>query len=415
MFDLVPMLERARKLASVDPSMQSATDLCESALGIEQLRGQLDAAEAHLLAELDARGTCEIEFGLRTARWLAREAMLPPGVAKARLHVGATLRTVLPDVDDALIEGRISWDHARVLVDTCNPRIAEQIAALQTELIELAHGMLFERWRRHVHNVVELLDQDGAHNPDDDLDRNRLSLSPTFGGVTHLKGMLVGEVGLTVHEAIANKADELALRFARDHERCPDIAIPARPTLQALALEELIRESLGVDIASSKPARTEVSLITHADDPTTVTTVDGVRLQDGTTRTLLCDPELYAIVVDSLGVPLDLGRHVRWATESQRRALAVRDGGCVFPGCDAPARWCDSHHRDDWIQGGRTDLGRLALLCRRHHRISHRTGWHMNVTSDAWFWWTSPTGHTFWSQRHGRQRAGPAPPAQRRT
>ena len=35
----------------------------------------------------------------------------------------------------------------------------------------------------------------------------------------------------------------------------------------------------------------------------------------------------------------------------------------------------------------------------------------MHATDDHWFWWTTPSGETFWSQRHGRQRAGPAVPA----
>jgi hypothetical protein len=35
----------------------------------------------------------------------------------------------------------------------------------------------------------------------------------------------------------------------------------------------------------------------------------------------------------------------------------VRDGGCVFPGCDRPLAWCDAHHLWHWVDGGPTDLG----------------------------------------------------------
>ena len=139
--------------------------------------------------------------------------------------------------------------------------------------------------------------------------------------------------------------------------------------------------------------------------------LDRVRLQDGTLRALLCDADLYALVVNSLGEPLDLGRRVRYANEHQRRALRERDGGCIFPGCDAPARWCDVHHQIPWDQGGRTHVKQMALLCRHHHRVTHRPGWRLDVTADQWFHWTKPNGQRFWSQRHGRQRAGPAPPA----
>ena len=69
--------------------------------------------------------------------------------------------------------------------------------------------------------------------------------------------------------------------------------------------------------------------------------LDGVRVPDGTTRTLRCAAELTALVVDE---------------PSQRTALAVRDGGCTFSGCDAPVRWCDAHHMPDWHHGGVTDV-----------------------------------------------------------
>jgi hypothetical protein len=111
-----------------------------------------------------------------------------------------------------------------------------------------------------------------------------------------------------------------------------------------------------------------------------------------------------------------MGRKVRHATAAQRKALAQRDGGCVFPGCDAPAAWTDDHHVEHFGHGGPTDLDNLAGLCRYHHGITHRRGWEMQATDDGWYWWRSPTGRTFWSQRHQRRRTGPTPgddPAER--
>jgi HNH endonuclease/uncharacterized protein DUF222 len=75
--------------------------------------------------------------------------------------------------------------------------------------------------------------------------------------------------------------------------------------------------------------------------------------------------------------PLDVGRTTRVVQPAQRLALAVRDGGCVFPDCDRPLAWCEAHHLQHWLDGGPTDLDNLALLCRTHHRAVHEGGWRL--------------------------------------
>ena len=67
-------------------------------------------------------------------------------------------------------------------------------------------------------------------------------------------------------------------------------------------------------------------------------------------------------------------RSRRLATGPLRRALVLRDGGCAFPSCDRPPRWCDSHHVVHWADGGPTALPNLVLMCRRHHRMVHQPG-----------------------------------------
>jgi hypothetical protein len=332
--------------------------------------------------------------------------MLPGRVAREQVRVGRRLREVLPTIGAAVADGRLTAHHAAVLADAANGRVADGLAELQGLLIDLAGGASFDRWRNEVRGIVELLDQDGGHDPADDLARNRLHLADTIDGTTQLSGQFVGEHAVTLRSAMEAKANELFHRFSRDHESCPDIDIPAFPTLQALALVELLREGAAVDLQSTRPPRPEVTLVVRADEPDHgVTDVAGKPLQDGTTRVLRCDADLHAVVVDSLGVPLDLGHHVRLATASQRRFLAARDGGCVFPGCDRPFAWCDIHHvRPHGAGRGRTDLPNLAPLCRRHHGITHRRGWAMHTTADGWHRWTTPAGRTFWSQRHQRRR-----------
>jgi hypothetical protein len=92
---------------------------------------------------------------------------------------------------------------------------------------------------------------------------------------------------------------------------------------------------------------------------------------------LACDAAIERIVRRGVSEVLDLGRRTRLPTAAQHRALARRDGGCRFAGCDAPHWWCDAHHIVHWTAGGPTDLDNLVLLCRRHHVLCHEGRWRL--------------------------------------
>ncbi|MBS1674255.1 MAG: DUF222 domain-containing protein [Actinobacteria bacterium] len=96
----------------------------------------------------------------------------------------------------------------------------------------------------------------------------------------------------------------------------------------------------------------------------------------------LCEAGSIVVTVDSCGNPLDVGREERLFTPAQRIGLAVRDGGCRWPGCDRPASYCEAHHIDEWHRDhGRTDIDRGILLCRFHHMELHHGGW--RITRDG--------------------------------
>jgi len=68
---------------------------------------------------------------------------------------------------------------------------------------------------------------------------------------------------------------------------------------------------------------------------------------------------------------LAAGRTSRLIPPHIRRALNVRDQGCVHPGCDRPPERCHAHHRRHWAHGGPTDLTNLVLACPTHHQFWH--------------------------------------------
>jgi hypothetical protein len=98
---------------------------------------------------------------------------------------------------------------------------------------------------------------------------------------------------------------------------------------------------------------------------------------------------IYTLVKDARNVPLTLGRAARLATPGQTIALAARDRGCTFPGCDRPPAYCQRHHILDWLHGGHTNLDNLTLLCGFHHREFARRGWHIQMRAGH-PWWIPP-------------------------
>lgn len=99
------------------------------------------------------------------------------------------------------------------------------------------------------------------------------------------------------------------------------------------------------------------------------------------------------VTVDAHGNPLDVGREARLFTTTQRKALAVRDGGCMWPGCRVPASYCEAHHCDHWHEDhGRTDIDRGVLLCRFHHLLLHNNSWKITRSGQAPFVLHPPAG-----------------------
>ncbi len=95
----------------------------------------------------------------------------------------------------------------------------------------------------------------------------------------------------------------------------------------------------------------------------------GERLTAGQLRLLACDAEVLPAVLGGNSEILDVGRAQRLVTPPIRTALALRDRGCVFPGCDAPASVCHAHHLVPWWADGATSLSDLVLLCPHHHGL----------------------------------------------
>jgi hypothetical protein len=115
-------------------------------------------------------------------------------------------------------------------------------------------------------------------------------------------------------------------------------------------------------------------------EPIAITTIDRFE----------CDSGTIGVMFDSDGQVVNVGRDQRLFTTRQRVGLALRDGGCRFPGCERPVSWTEAHHIDEWQRDqGRTDIADGILLCRLHHMLVHDNHWSIE-REQAEYWLVPP-------------------------
>ncbi|MDQ0094731.1 HNH endonuclease signature motif containing protein [Paeniglutamicibacter psychrophenolicus] len=91
----------------------------------------------------------------------------------------------------------------------------------------------------------------------------------------------------------------------------------------------------------------------------------------GYARRLACSANILPAVLGTRSQPLDLGRTQRLFNRAQRRAMMIRDKGCINPGCTMASHRCEANHIKPWYLGGETNLANGALLCPICHASFH--------------------------------------------
>ena len=105
--------------------------------------------------------------------------------------------------------------------------------------------------------------------------------------------------------------------------------------------------------------------------------IDGVDLpiSAGTARRLAAEAEIIPAVLGTKSEPLDWGSSARLFSQAQRRAMALRDGGCIW--CGLPPGWCEAAHLKPWSFTKETNLENGALMCPSDHARFDREGWQL--------------------------------------
>ncbi|PZS25238.1 MAG: HNH endonuclease [Pseudonocardiales bacterium] len=345
-----------------------------------------------VIAEVDSRGTAET-VGYRTTVDLVRAVgRVSRGEARSRVAAaadvlpgrglgGAPTPPRLPATAAAVAEHAIGPADVTVIRSVL-ARIPAHVddhqrAEIEAELAK--HSRTLDATQLAVlgTRILAHLGQDGPPPKDDPEIQRRLTFTDRDGGY-ELGGWLDREAAEILRSALSPLA---APRPTTDTE----VDLRTSAHRDADALVELAQRSLDAgDLPTEGGERPQVvvtvPLAVLQGRIGTASLALGGPINADTARRIACDARIIPVVLGARGEPLDIGRASYTVPTAIRRAVILRDGGCAFPGCSVPARWCDIHHVTHWANHGTTSVGNCVALCGRHHRLVHHSQWRIDMT-----------------------------------
>ena len=363
---------------------------------IASLSAHLDAATHRLLEcirRFDEAGGWFEQGAVSCAHWLAWRVGLDAATAREKVRVARALGH-LPAIDEALRSGKLSYAKVRALTRVATPE--NEARLLETALF--ATGAQLERLCRG-YRTAQAIDE--APSPEDRCVRQRVLPS----GMVKLEIVLCPDEADLVMRAldrareVEHQCDTQAADVSAEtpkcdgrHERVSEEATwPSRADGVVALAESYLA---GNPVSGNGGERFQVMVhldqdVLAPDGALAGTLDDGTRVSAETLRRVACDCGVVA--VGGEGEALNIGRRTRTIPPVIRRALALRDHGCRFPGCPH-TRFLHGHHIEHWLHGGETSVENLVLLCTAHHHMVHEGGWSVVRTSEGEIRFTSPAG-----------------------
>ncbi|MGY1606356.1 DUF222 domain-containing protein [Geodermatophilus sp. SYSU D00700] len=348
-------------------------DVLDDVAALVAERNRIDAALARRVRAAELSQAPERDGQKSMASWLRGHCRLSSAAASRLVGNGRALEH-LPALAEAHEAGLVSAEQvaeaARVVTPQRRAAAAAQnvdLAAMDAALTQVALDCPHADLVQIVQRYLDALDPDGPE-PDPTASRS-LTVSK------HADGSLSGRFHL---DAVAGERFQAALEPFVQRDR-PAGDQRTRAQRQGDALVQLADTSLASgQLPVLRTVKPHVAVRVDLDDladpatgPGAATMGFGATISAARARWLACNGAISRVVFGPDGVPLDLGRSRRLVSRQLRRAVELRDGGCVYAGCDAPSHWADVHHLVHWIDGGETSLDNSALLCERHHTQVH--------------------------------------------
>jgi len=348
-----------------------------------RIRGEIEIRELYFSRLASARAAHEDvdeEGGEQTnIDWLRHNCRMTQQAAADRVRVGDKL-AAMPVSEDAFYNGAIGFQHLVVMARTA-AAVGNDFD--ETKLLPLAQkhspGKFYHESLRYRHMVQP---KEVAEEQANLAEHNYLKLNTGEDGCLVVNGVFDPVTGASIRSTLEPLARPMGKHDYRNRDkRLADAfaEVVTRNTKVHMNVTSTVETLLG--LLGAPAAENEFTL------PISFKSVERWACDSTISRVLMKD-----------SIPIDVGRSERVVKGAQRRALIARDKHCQWPGCERPASWCDGHHIVHWVNGGRTDLDNMILLCARHHRMVHEGEWQV-VKSDEGLMPIAPSYFSPWMPR----------------
>ena len=290
--------------------------------------------------------------------------------------------------EKALQAGEITFEKAEVIARTMAglPEALDELtrARVEKRLLSDATRLTLPDLRRRVLRVADIYAPRDEADADEDTRLRRQEARAWqatelwFGQARDGLVTFGGKMPAAQADLLKNQVGAIAAP-RRNEETDPDLTYSQRMGRAFCHWIEHIPTD-GLPTTGGTPATLTINLNydTLTSQVAAATLATGTRISAAEVRRLACTHHILPRVLDGASIPLDQGRAKRLFTPAQRLAMADRDGGCTYPGCDRPPAWTEAHHIDWWAKdGGATDLEHGTLLCAKHHHWVHTENIHI--------------------------------------
>jgi len=369
-----------RCAADVAVGFMTTADQREALLEVSALTAQLESLRLRLIASADGVAA---EEGMRDiAAWLTHHTRGDRSSDARALRLADALAGSWPGVAQALAEGAINLDQARVLVRALDDLPSDVgpgvLHKAESTLVEDAGSFGPRELRILGRRVLDVVAPElGEEQELRALAAEERGAERATSLTTHRSGDGVTLVKVRVPDAAADRLLTYLHAFTSPRQRessDPDHLPHDRRLGQAFCalLEHLDPSALPAHGGDATTVLVTIDLATLVDGLGTAALGGDTQITAAEARRLACTANVVPLVLGGKSEILDQGRAKRLFSPAQRKALAVRDRVCRAQGCEVPAAWCEAHHFGrPWAEGGKTDLAAGKLLCSWHHHRAH--------------------------------------------